>query len=206
VGRGRGFPDAEGMGGRMVMEGLGGGRGLLGVADGNTVDGLLGLAVTLPESATVVRAGRWWELAMAVPPSHTPAATATAAPDRPSVRVVRRFLRSVMKGPFCSVRTPPQPPGHADRLSWTLTDSPPPATLGPTSVEVTRELPHGAGAMVLGDCAAVYLWLWGRQGDDAIRVNGDRRAVAVLRAALAAAPSQPMSPVNSGHARGRPGP
>jgi hypothetical protein len=59
--------------------------------------------------------------------------------------------------------------------------------LGSTSVQVTRELPHDADAVVMGDCAAVYLWLWGRRGDDAIRINGDRHAVAELRAALAAA-------------------
>lgn len=59
--------------------------------------------------------------------------------------------------------------------------------LRPEAPEVTRELPDDADAVVLGEPAAVYLWLWGRRGDDAIRVCGDHDAAATLRATLAAA-------------------
>jgi uncharacterized protein (TIGR03083 family) len=57
--------------------------------------------------------------------------------------------------------------------------------LGPASARVTREIPQDADAVVMGDPAAVYLWLWGRRGDTAIRVNGDPGAARALRAALA---------------------
>lgn len=50
--------------------------------------------------------------------------------------------------------------------------------------DVTRELPHDADAVILGDAAGVYLWAWGRRGDDAIRVSGDQTAVIALRDAL----------------------
>jgi uncharacterized protein (TIGR03083 family) len=59
--------------------------------------------------------------------------------------------------------------------------------LRPGTAEVTRELPDDADAVVIGDPAAVYLWLWGRRSDDAVRVCGDRQAATALRAALAAA-------------------
>ncbi|MFL6054878.1 MAG: maleylpyruvate isomerase family mycothiol-dependent enzyme [Actinoallomurus sp.] len=59
--------------------------------------------------------------------------------------------------------------------------------LDPICAEVTRELPDDADAVVIGDPASVYLWLWGRRGDDAVRVCGDRQAARDLRAALAAA-------------------
>ncbi|WP_433175249.1 maleylpyruvate isomerase family mycothiol-dependent enzyme [Actinoallomurus sp. CA-150999] len=60
-------------------------------------------------------------------------------------------------------------------------------TLRPASAEVTRELPDDADAVVIGDPVAVYLWLWGRRADDAVRVCGDRQAAAALRATLALA-------------------
>jgi uncharacterized protein (TIGR03083 family) len=59
--------------------------------------------------------------------------------------------------------------------------------LGERSVDVSPELPHDADVLVLGDAADVYLWLWGRQGDAALRVSGDLDAAAALRAALAIA-------------------
>lgn len=58
--------------------------------------------------------------------------------------------------------------------------------LGPSAARVTREIPHDADAVVMGDPVALYLWLWGRRGDDAVRVNGDPNAARALRAALAA--------------------
>jgi uncharacterized protein (TIGR03083 family) len=57
----------------------------------------------------------------------------------------------------------------------------------PEAPEVTQELPDDADAVVIGEPDAVYLWLWGRRGDDAIRVCGDPAAAAALRAALAVA-------------------
>lgn len=57
----------------------------------------------------------------------------------------------------------------------------------PQAPEVTRELPDDADAVLIGEPAVVYLWLWGRAGDDAIRVCGDRGAATALRAALVVA-------------------
>ncbi|HEX6473058.1 MAG TPA: maleylpyruvate isomerase family mycothiol-dependent enzyme [Streptosporangiaceae bacterium] len=56
-----------------------------------------------------------------------------------------------------------------------------------SSVDISPELPHDADALVLGEPEDVYLWLWGRRGDAAVRITGDRTATAALRAALAAA-------------------
>jgi hypothetical protein len=122
-----GFDGADGRG--LVGEGTGvGGRGLLvrvgtgvtlgGVGAGVTLGGV-GAGVVLWDSATGMY-GRWWELAIAVPPSHTPAAATTAAPARPRTRSVRRFLRSVMG--FLSVRTPHEPLARARRLSRARTN------------------------------------------------------------------------------------
>jgi hypothetical protein len=59
--------------------------------------------------------------------------------------------------------------------------------LGESSVDISPELPHDADALVLGDPQDVYLWLWGRRDDTAVRITGDREATAALRTALAAA-------------------
>jgi uncharacterized protein (TIGR03083 family) len=56
-----------------------------------------------------------------------------------------------------------------------------------SSVDVSPELPHDADALVLGGAEDVYLWLWGRRDDTAVRVTGDRDAAAALRQALTAA-------------------
>jgi uncharacterized protein (TIGR03083 family) len=56
-----------------------------------------------------------------------------------------------------------------------------------SSVDISRELPHDADALVLGDPQDVYLWLWGRRDDDAVRITGDRAGATALRTALAAA-------------------
>jgi uncharacterized protein (TIGR03083 family) len=56
-----------------------------------------------------------------------------------------------------------------------------------SSVDISPELPHDADALVLGGPDDVYLWLWGRRGDAAVRVTGDRTAATALRAALNAA-------------------
>jgi uncharacterized protein (TIGR03083 family) len=56
-----------------------------------------------------------------------------------------------------------------------------------SSVDISAELPHDADALVLGDPERVYLWLWGRRDDTAVRITGDRTAATALRAALAIA-------------------
>ncbi|HEU5159122.1 MAG TPA: maleylpyruvate isomerase family mycothiol-dependent enzyme [Streptosporangiaceae bacterium] len=56
-----------------------------------------------------------------------------------------------------------------------------------SSVDISPELPHDADALVLGGPAEVYLWLWGRRDDTAVRITGDRTATTALRAALTAA-------------------
>ena len=56
-----------------------------------------------------------------------------------------------------------------------------------SSVDVSPELPHDADALVLGGAEDVYLWLWGRRDDTALRVTGDPDATAALRQALTAA-------------------
>jgi uncharacterized protein (TIGR03083 family) len=52
-------------------------------------------------------------------------------------------------------------------------------------VDVVAGSADEADATVSGDPADVFLWLWGRLGDDAVHVAGDRRAVAEFRARLA---------------------
>jgi uncharacterized protein (TIGR03083 family) len=57
----------------------------------------------------------------------------------------------------------------------------------PASIQVSQEIPYDADAVVMADPAAIYLWLWGRRSDGAVRVNGDPAAAAELRTALASA-------------------
>jgi uncharacterized protein (TIGR03083 family) len=59
--------------------------------------------------------------------------------------------------------------------------------LGAESPEVSRQLPDDADAVLIGDPRDVYLWLWGRGGDQALQVKGDREAAATFRIVLAAA-------------------
>ena len=62
--------------------------------------------------------------------------------------------------------------------SWTIrADS--------TSVEVTQGAEGEAAAEIFGDPTAVYLWLWGRAGDDAIQTAGDEDVVRAFRGRLA---------------------
>ncbi len=56
-----------------------------------------------------------------------------------------------------------------------------------SSVDISPELPHDADALVLGGPDDVYLWLWGRRGDAAVRITGDGTAATALRTALNAA-------------------
>jgi uncharacterized protein (TIGR03083 family) len=56
-----------------------------------------------------------------------------------------------------------------------------------SSVDISPELPHDADALVLGGPDDVYLWLWGRRGDAAVRITGDHTAATAMRAALSAA-------------------
>jgi uncharacterized protein (TIGR03083 family) len=56
-----------------------------------------------------------------------------------------------------------------------------------SSVDSSPELPHDADALVLGAPDDVYLWLWGRRADAAVRITGDRTAATAMRAALNAA-------------------
>jgi len=64
--------------------------------------------------------------------------------------------------------------------------------LGADWVEVRAGIEVGidaaaATADVSGPPAGLYLWLWGRRGDDAVTIAGDRRAAQTLRQALARA-------------------
>lgn len=56
-----------------------------------------------------------------------------------------------------------------------------------SSVDISPELPHDADALVLGGPDDVYLWLWGRRDDAAVRITGDSTAPSALRSALVAA-------------------
>lgn len=56
-----------------------------------------------------------------------------------------------------------------------------------SSVDISPELPHDADALVLGGPDDVYLWLWGRRGDAAVRITGERAAATAMREALSAA-------------------
>jgi uncharacterized protein (TIGR03083 family) len=59
--------------------------------------------------------------------------------------------------------------------------------LGAESPLVSRQLPDDADAVLIGDPGDVYLWLWGRTGDEALHFKGDRDAAATFRTILAAA-------------------
>ncbi|HSS67343.1 MAG TPA: maleylpyruvate isomerase family mycothiol-dependent enzyme [Nocardioidaceae bacterium] len=52
-------------------------------------------------------------------------------------------------------------------------------------VDVVAGSSEPADATVVGDPDDVFLWLWGRRGDDAVRVSGDKRAASELRERLA---------------------
>lgn len=60
----------------------------------------------------------------------------------------------------------------ADRI-WRL-------VLTPDAVEVLRE-PGPAEAVVSGEASELYLWLWGRRPDSAVRLEGDPELLAGLR-------------------------
>ncbi|MGW6277263.1 maleylpyruvate isomerase family mycothiol-dependent enzyme [Kribbella sp. NPDC055071] len=62
--------------------------------------------------------------------------------------------------------------------SWTIrADS--------TSIEISQGAEGDPDAEIFGDPAPVYLWLWGRVGDDAIQTAGDEDVVRAFRARLA---------------------
>ncbi|MEU4195743.1 maleylpyruvate isomerase family mycothiol-dependent enzyme [Kribbella sp. NPDC026611] len=50
-----------------------------------------------------------------------------------------------------------------------------------TSVDVQQGSAGDAAAEIFGEPAAVYLWLWGRVGDDAIETAGDAEVVRAFR-------------------------
>ena len=52
--------------------------------------------------------------------------------------------------------------------------------LAPDRIDVSTE-PGPADAVVTGEPSEVLLWLWGRRGEDAVRVTGDSSAVTALR-------------------------
>jgi hypothetical protein len=63
----------------------------------------------------------------------------------------------------------------ADRI-WRL-------TLRPDTVDIAR-LPGPADAVVSGEASELYLWLWGRRPDSAVRLEGDADTLAGLRERL----------------------
>jgi uncharacterized protein (TIGR03083 family) len=63
----------------------------------------------------------------------------------------------------------------ADRI-WRL-------TLHPERIDLAR-LPGPADAVVSGEASELYLWLWGRRPDTAVRLEGDADALAGLRQRL----------------------
>jgi uncharacterized protein (TIGR03083 family) len=58
--------------------------------------------------------------------------------------------------------------------SWTL-------RLDATTVDVQQAAAGDAAAEVFGEPAAVYLWLWGRVGDNAVEFAGDEEVVRAFR-------------------------
>ncbi|MFD7157607.1 maleylpyruvate isomerase family mycothiol-dependent enzyme [Kribbella sp. NPDC059898] len=64
--------------------------------------------------------------------------------------------------------------------SWTV-------VVDATSVDVRQGAEGDAAAVVSGDPAAVYLWLWGRAGEDAIEVAGDPVVVRAFRGRISEA-------------------
>jgi uncharacterized protein (TIGR03083 family) len=67
---------------------------------------------------------------------------------------------------------------HTGGLRWRVA-----ATEAVVDVAVGAAEP--TDATVSGEPADVFLWLWGRRGDDAVEIAGDRRAAVELRARLA---------------------
>lgn len=53
------------------------------------------------------------------------------------------------------------------------------------SVTVTPDAPAPAVAMIVGDPEAVFLWMWGRVGDDAVAFSGDQTIALEFRDRLA---------------------
>ncbi|MEJ3749915.1 maleylpyruvate isomerase family mycothiol-dependent enzyme [Actinomycetes bacterium KLBMP 9797] len=59
--------------------------------------------------------------------------------------------------------------------------------LDPTGVRVEPDTAGQAAAQVSGDPESVLLWLWGRAGDEAVRIDGDPTLISHFRAFLVAA-------------------
>jgi uncharacterized protein (TIGR03083 family) len=59
--------------------------------------------------------------------------------------------------------------------------------LSSTRIDVRRDSEGEATAEIFGDPAAVYLWLWGRAGDGAVRTAGDEEVVRAFRARISEA-------------------
>ena len=88
--------------------------------------------------------------------------------------VLRRFLADPDPlpgdGPTVDVSTSGQ--------SWRV-------TLLPEGGNVTTDATDLADAIVSGEPSEVYLWLWGRESDEAVRFDGDTEVIRALRKRLA---------------------
>ncbi|MFI5735724.1 maleylpyruvate isomerase family mycothiol-dependent enzyme [Kribbella sp. NPDC051587] len=65
----------------------------------------------------------------------------------------------------------------AEGRSWTV-------GADATSVTVTQGSEGDAAAEIFGDAGSVYLWLWGRTGDEAIQIAGSEDVVQAFRGRL----------------------
>jgi uncharacterized protein (TIGR03083 family) len=107
----------------------------------------------------------------------------TAIPDDLALDGVDEVLRAMLGGPWWETRVTTNHPvdavvavqsaGHR----WLCSAQ-------ANRVTITDDATSPAAATITGDPAAVFLWLWGRVGDDQVSLQGDPHVVAEFRARL----------------------
>jgi uncharacterized protein (TIGR03083 family) len=108
----------------------------------------------------------------------------TGIPDDLATDGVDELLRVMLAGPWWEDRIQTEHPVdalvavEAGEQRWL-------ADVRVTSVTISDDPVTSADATVSGDPDAVFLWLWGRVGDDAVAVAGDADLVAQFRARVA---------------------
>jgi hypothetical protein len=107
----------------------------------------------------------------------------TPVPDDIALDGIDEVLRVMLAGPWWSERVVTRHPVDAEVAvasggrRWVCSAQ-------ARSVTVTEDDAAPVAASVAGDPMAVFLWLWGRVGDDEVVSDGDQRLVAEFRARL----------------------
>ncbi len=111
----------------------------------------------------------------------------TPIPDDLALDGIDEVLRAMLAGPWWASRVTTEHPVDA-AVAVESGDHRWLCAVEAKSVTVTDDATSPAAATVAGDPAAVFLWLWGRVGDDQVSIEGEgeggRQVVAEFRARL----------------------